>query len=124
VRECINGPGKNPAEQRARIDVAADAGAHLDEREFVELSGDSGFGGFHFDESGNLVVTMTAQGQLGAEVRSRFEAKLAGYKERLPRAHRAQKGSGRFLTRTGQFTFLQLAVGGTRWSLPCWEFPV
>lgn len=113
VSSCENastGPGRNPAEQRAHIGGATEADAHLEERELVELSRRiPGFGGFHFDASGNLVVTMTAQGRLGPEVRGRFEAKLAGFKERLPRAHRAQKGGGSFLTRTGQFTFLQLA---------------
>jgi hypothetical protein len=85
-------------------------GAHLDEREFAELALEiPGFGGYHYDASGNLVVTMALESRLASAARSRFEEKLARFRERLPRVHRPLRGGGKLRVRQAQFTFPQLA---------------
>lgn len=104
------GPAENRENQAGRFDTSTGQDAHLEEREFAELAGEiPGFGGYHYDAGGNLVVTMAMESGLAASARSRFEEKLALFQERLPRVHRPLRGGGKFIIRPGQFTFPQLA---------------
>lgn len=104
------GPGDDRQNRAGRSETSTGQDAYTEEREFVELAREiPGFGGYHYDDGGNLVVTMAAESQLALAARSRFEDKLARFQERLARVHRPLRGGGKLVVRRGQFTFPQLA---------------
>ncbi|HEU0013260.1 MAG TPA: hypothetical protein VFQ45_06225 [Longimicrobium sp.] len=93
----------------ARLASGGALDAYPAEREFRAIAREfPAFGGYFFDEEGNLVVSMKGGGP-HADIQARLGERLHDFRARLPEPLKAQRSHGRVLVRPAAFTFEELA---------------